>query len=286
MPSEMKVPTVSVIIPTFNRAWTLSSAIDSVLAQSFQDFELIIVDDGSTDNTNALLTQYGDTIQVLPQANRGVSAARNRGIHAARGRLIAFLDSDDEWMPEKLAVQVEFFKQNPTLQICQTEEIWIRKGQHVNPKKRHKKPAGDIFKPSLHLCLVSPSAVMLRRALFERVGFFDEALPACEDYDMWLRISCHYPVGLIDTPLIIKRGGHADQLSRMAGLDQYRIQSIVKLMESGHLSDNQKQAAVAVLVEKCRIYANGCRKRDKFEEADYFEDLARRYATDSHDGHY
>lgn len=200
--------------------------------------------------------------------------------------LIAFLDSDDEWMPEKLAVQVEFFKQNPTLQICQTEEIWIRKGQHVNPKKRHKKPAGDIFKPSLHLCLVSPSAVMLRRALFERVGFFDEALPACEDYDMWLRISCHYPVGLIDTPLIIKRGGHADQLSRMAGLDQYRIQSIVKLMESGHLSDNQKQAAVAVLVEKCRIYANGCRKRDKFEEADYFEDLARRYATDSHDGHY
>lgn len=282
----MKVPTVSVIIPTFNRAWTLSSAIDSVLAQSFQDFELIIVDDGSTDNSNALLTQYGDTIKVLPQANRGVSAARNRGIHAARGRLIAFLDSDDEWMPEKLAVQVEFFKQNPTLQICQTEEIWIRKGQHVNPKKRHKKPAGDIFKPSLHLCLVSPSAVMLRRALFERVGFFDEALPACEDYDMWLRISCHYPVGLIDTPLIIKRGGHADQLSRMAGLDQYRIQSIVKLMESGHLSDNQKQAAVAVLVEKCRIYANGCRKRDKFEEADYFEDLARRYATDSHDGHY
>ncbi len=282
----MKVPTVSVIIPTFNRAWTLSSAIDSVLAQSFQDFELIIVDDGSTDNTNALLTQYGDTIKVLPQANRGVSAARNRGIHAARGRLIAFLDSDDEWMPEKLAVQVEFFKQNPTLQICQTEEIWIRKGQHVNPKKRHKKPSGDIFKPSLHLCLVSPSAVMLRRALFERVGFFDEALPACEDYDMWLRISCHYPVGLIDTPLIIKRGGHADQLSRMAGLDQYRIQSIVKLMESGHLSDNQKQAAVAVLVEKCRIYANGCRKRDKFEEADYFEDLARRYATDSHDGHY
>lgn len=282
----MKVPTVSVIIPTFNRAWTLSSAIDSVLAQSFQDFELIIVDDGSTDNSNALLTQYGDTIKVLPQANRGVSAARNRGIHAARGRLIAFLDSDDEWMPEKLAVQVEFFKQNPTLQICQTEEIWIRKGQHVNPKKRHKKPSGDIFKPSLHLCLVSPSAVMLRRALFERVGFFDEALPACEDYDMWLRISCHYPVGLIDTPLIIKRGGHADQLSRMAGLDQYRIQSIVKLMESGHLSDNQKQAAVAVLVEKCRIYANGCRKRDKFEEADYFEDLARRYATDSHDGHY
>ena len=280
MPSEAKVPTVSVIIPTFNRAWALGSAIDSVLAQSYRDFELIVVDDDSTDNTNALLTQYGNTIQVLPQANRGVSAARNRGIHAARGSLIAFLDSDDEWLPGKLAVQVEFFKQNPYAKICQTEETWIRDGRRVNPKKHHKKPAGDIFKPSLHLCLVSPSAVMIRRALFDRVGFFDETLPACEDYDMWLRISCRYPVDLIDTPLIIKRGGHADQLSRMAGLDKYRIKSIARLMEGEHLSEVQRQASMVVFTEKCRIYANGCRKRGKFDEADYYEGLAWDYSSD------
>ncbi len=270
---RMDPPQVSVIIPTYNRAGCLRGAVDSVLAQEFRGFELIVVDDGSTDETPQLLREYGSSIRVLRQENRGVSAARNAGIAASRGELIAFLDSDDAWLPGKLARQVEFFRQNPEILICQTEELWVKNGRRVNPGQRHRKRGGMIFEPSLALCLVSPSAVMLRRELFEQVGLFDERLPACEDYDLWLRVSCRFPVGLIETPLIIKRGGHADQLSRARGLDRYRIESIAKLMADGCLSAAQRVAAAAVLTLKCRLYAGGCRKRGRHAEADRYEQL-------------
>ncbi len=267
-------PAVSVIIPTYNRGWILKEAIDSVLDQDYTDFELIVVDDGSTDDTVEIIDAYGFDIIVLQQNNQGVSAARNRGICASRAQLIAFLDSDDIWLPQKLARQVEFFAAHSDALICQTEETWIRNGLRVNPKKRHQKRSGEIFEPSLTLCLVSPSAVMIRRSLFDAVGLFDERLPACEDYDLWLRVSCRYPVYLIDEPLIIKRGGHADQLSKAAGLDKFRIQSLKKLIESGSLSQSQKLAAINTLREKCKIYAMGCRKRGRKDEAMYYEDLA------------
>jgi len=270
-------PQVSVVIPTYNRGWILKAAVDSVLAQDFKDFELIVVDDGSTDNTSDLLASYGRSVRVFFQRNKGVSAARNRGIAEAYGPLIAFLDSDDLWLPGKLSAQVEFFNKAPDALICQTEELWIRNGIRINPKKRHKKPSGMIFEPSLALCLVSPSAVMMRRSLLDTVGGFDETLPACEDYDLWLRISCRFPVHLIDTPLIVKRGGHDDQLSSTAGLDKFRIQSIKNIIESGLLSKIQYRAAVQKLKEKCHIYAAGCRKRGRGEEAQYYESLPNKY---------
>ena len=268
---------VSVIIPTYNRGWTIGEAVDSVLAQDYRDFELIVVDDGSTDNTPQVLDAYRGAIKVFRQENKGVSAARNRGISEASGRFIAFLDSDDLWLPQKLSRQVEFFNTTPDALICQTEEVWIRSGVRVNPKKRHKKPSGMIFEPSLALCLVSPSAVMILRSLLEIVGNFDEALPACEDYDLWLRISCRFPVYHIDTPLIIKRGGHEDQLSASFGLDRFRIKAIKKIMESGFLSKGQYAAAVKTLKEKCNIYAAGCRKRGRIDEANYFISLSSRF---------
>jgi glycosyltransferase involved in cell wall biosynthesis len=267
---------VSVIIPTYNRGWIIKEAIDSVLAQDYRDFELIVVDDGSTDNTDGILNSYRGDIMVFRQENQGVSAARNRGLAEASGRFIAFLDSDDLWLPQKLFRQVEFFNKNPDAQICQTEETWIRKGVRVNPKKRHKKPWGMIFEPSLALCLISPSAVMIRRSLFEKVGGFDETLPACEDYDLWLRISCRYPVYLIETPLIIKRGGHNDQLSASSGLDKFRIKSLNKIIESDLLSKTQYEAAVKTLKQKCMIYAAGCRKRGRKDEALYYMSLSER----------
>jgi len=270
-------PQASVIIPTYNRGWIIKEAIDSVLAQDYTGFELIIVDDGSTDHTSDVLDSYGDDIKVLFQKNKGVSAARNRGIAEASGKFIAFLDSDDLWLPQKLTVQMEFFNQTPDALICQTEEVWIRNGLRVNPKKRHKKPSGMIFKPSLELCLVSPSAVMIQRSLFDRVGKFDEALPACEDYDLWLRISCRFPVHLIDTPLIIKRGGHDDQLSSRAGLDRFRIKAIENIIKSGILSDDQYRAAVETFKKKCGIYAAGCRKRGREEQALYYDSLSNKY---------
>lgn len=272
-------PLVSVIIPTYNRGWILKEAIDSVLAQSYRNFELIVIDDGSTDNTPRILDRYRDELTVIRQENKGVSAARNTGIQASSGACIALLDSDDLWLEKKLEEQVDFFKKNPEAQICQTEEIWIRKGKRVNPKKRHKKPSGMIFEKSLHLCLVSPSAVMIKRDLLDRTGLFDEELPACEDYDLWLRISCEHPVYTTDSPLVVKRGGHEDQLSRAPGLDRFRIRAIEKVLESGKLNGAQYEAAAEVLREKCRIYAGGCCKRDRVEEARHFEEMAAKYAT-------
>jgi len=266
-----RLPLVSVVVPTFNRAGQIGAAVDSVLTQTYPHWELIVVDDGSQDETPLVLSAYGERIRTIRQENLGVSAARNRGILAAGGEFITLLDSDDYWLPDKLAAQVVFFQQHPAMRLCQTEEIWVRNGRRVNPKTRHRKFAGMIFEKTLPLCLISPSAVMLRRSLLDEVGLFDETLPACEDYDLWLRITWKYPVGLIETPLIVKRGGHADQLSAMPELDKYRIRAIVKILEQGCLSPSQTAAAEAMLAEKCRIYAAGCRKRGRLEEAQYYD---------------
>ena len=273
---ENEKPMVSVIIPTYNRAWTLAAAIDSVLFQEYENTELIVVDDGSTDDTPALLSGYRDRIRVIRQENQGVSSARNNGIRGAGGDLIALLDSDDRWLAGKLSAQVDFFTGHPDAPICQTQEIWIRNGVRVNPGKRHRKPSGMIFSPSLALCLVSPSAVMFRRRLLSEVGMFDESLPACEDYDLWLRISRKYPIFLIDRPLIEKHGGHGDQLSRLPELDKFRIQSIVGLLTEGGLSPQQERDARAMLATKCAIYAKGCRRRGRMAEADKYERIAKR----------
>jgi glycosyltransferase involved in cell wall biosynthesis len=267
----MPSPLVSVIVPTHNRSSFVLEAVDSVFKQTFKDFELIVVDDGSTDGTEKALTQYQGRFIYHLQGNQGVSAARNRGIQTARGKWIAFLDDDDLWLPEKLETQTHFFSQNPKAMICQTEEIWIRNDRRVNPRKRHQKFSGDIFAPSLLLCLVSPSAVMIKRELFEQVGCFDETLPACEDYDLWLRISTQFPIFLIDRPLVIKRGGHPDQLSRKTPtLDRFRIQSLVKILGSGRLSAGQYDLAYQELKTKCRIYGQGCLKRGKAEEGNFY----------------
>jgi glycosyltransferase involved in cell wall biosynthesis len=277
MEVESMTPRVTVVIPTYNRAWSLAEAVDSVLSQESRDFELIVVDDGSADGTPGLLKGYGDAIRVLRQDNRGVSAARNAGIAAGRGELIAFLDSDDIWLPGKLKVQVDFFISHPEALICQTEERWVKNGRRMNPGKRHRKRGGMIFEPSLDLCLVSPSAVMARRELFDRVGLFDESLPSCEDYDLWLRVSCRFPVHLIEAALIVKRGGHVDQLSRARGLDKFRIAAILKLLARERLTIEQRRAAVANMKRKCNVYAGGCRKRGRESEARLYEGLACKY---------
>lgn len=274
---QKKNPLVTVILPTYNRGWIIKKAIDSVLSQDFRDFELIVVDDGSTDNTESILEGYAGDIIVRRQDNHGVSAARNAGIACASGPLIAFLDSDDLWLPKKLTAQVDFFNSNPEALICQTQELWIRNGMRVNPKKRHQKFSGMIFKQSLPLCIVSPSAVMLKKKLLDQTDGFDENLPACEDYDLWLRISCKYPISLIDTPLVIKRGGHKDQLSKTPGLDKYRIKALEKIIQSNMLSKDQRLDAIKILKKKCEIYAQGCLKRGRDEESRYYFDFVQRF---------
>jgi glycosyltransferase involved in cell wall biosynthesis len=277
MSDNILVPTVSVIIPVYNRSTLIARAVNSVLAQDFKDYEIIVIDDGSTDETPKILSTYKDKIKIITQKNRGVSAARNTGVSISLGKYLAFLDSDDMWLPEKLSTQINYFKSNPNTLICQTEEIWIRNGIRVNPKKKHKKQSGMIFISSLHLCLVSPSAVMLKKELFNIFEGFDESLPACEDYDLWLRISCRYPIKLVNKSCVIKYGGHDDQLSKMPGLDKFRILAICKSIESGYLSHKQTDAAISVLKKKCLVYANGCKKRERFIEAQKYMQIYEKY---------
>ena len=269
---------ISVVIPTYNRSAFLKEVIESVLKQTYQSFELIVVDDGSTDDTAGVLSRYADKISSLSMNHGGPSAARNHGIQAARGDYIAFLDSDDLWLPGKLAAQMSFFHANPEARICQTEEIWMRNGIRVNPRQKHKKHSGWIFDKCLPLCVVSPSAVMIHRSVFKQVGLFDETFPACEDYDLWLRIAPLYPIYLIDKPFIIKRGGHGDQQSKnVSSLDLYRIRALCKILNSGFLTSAQHDLALAELKKKCRIYATGCFKRGRKEEGEKIQKLPSDY---------
>ena len=267
---------VSVIIPTFNRWPMVGEAVDSVLAQTVSDYELIVVDDGSTDETPLRLRDYGARLTVLTQSRRGVAAARNEGVRHATGSYLAFLDSDDLWHPRKLRRQLDFMESNPAVEICQTDEIWIRDGVRVNPRNKHRKPSGDIFRASLELCLVSPSAVMMRRELFERARGFDESLPVCEDYDLWLRISKDTQVPLISEDLVTRRGGHADQLSRSTwGFDRFRVTAIANLIEAG-LDAERAGWALEAMAKKVTILAQGFRKRGNEATAREYEERLRR----------
>ena len=258
---------ISVIIPTFNRKHTLQRAIDSVLAQTFKPFEIIIVDDGSKDGTKEWLLQNYPSVQYIHQPNNGVSSARNKGIQISQGSWIALLDSDDEWMPEKLEYQSRFLEMNRDSSFCHTNEIWIRNGVRVNQMKKHKKYGGDIFKHCLDICRISPSSSIIKKDVFEEVGAFDESLTVCEDYDLWLRVTAKFNILFLDEPLIKKYGGHLDQLSRVPeGIEQYRIRSLEKILSMGSLTETQYRSAKDMLIHKLNIYAKGLKKRDKYEE--------------------
>lgn len=251
---------ISVVIPTYNRAGFLKQTIDSVLAQSYPAKEIIVVDDGSTDETLSFLENYGNQIRVISlRENRGVSYARNRGITAAKSEYIAFLDSDDHWFPEKLEKQVVFHQNNPRYKLSYTDESWQYNGKKKKKKAHHRKPSGDIFIPSLSRTLIGPSSVIIHQSVFEHVGVFDENLPVCEDYDLWLRITRYYPVGLVDEELIVKIAGHGDQLSfNSPMMDQFRIQSMEKQLD---ITPPKRDILIKTLIEKCRIIMEGAEKR-------------------------
>ena len=272
------MPKVSVVIPTYNRGRVVGEAIDSVLSQRYDDFELIVVDDGSTDGTEELLASYLSRLTYIYQEHRGVSAARNHGIVSARGEYLSFLDSDDLWLRDKLSTQMRFMEFHPECRICYTDEIWIRKGVRVNPMKKHRKYSGMIFEQCLPLCIVSPSSVLIARTLLEEIGAFDESLEACEDYDLWLRIAARYPIHFIEKPLIVKRGGHEDQLSKkLNSQDRFRIKALTKLLADDYVSPRQRELAWRELARKCAIYGKGCIKRGKKVEGEQVLGLVSMY---------
>ncbi|MFQ5744933.1 MAG: glycosyltransferase family 2 protein [Acidobacteriota bacterium] len=268
---------ISVIIPTYNRAAVLPRALDSVLAQSRPPAELIVVDDGSTDGTASLVHErYPDAIYI-PQANRGVSGARNRGISRASSSWIAFLDSDDAWLPDKLRRQVDSIEAEVMCQVCHTDEIWIRNGRRANAMKKHAKSGGWIFRQCLPRCCISPSSILMHRRVFDAVGTFDETLPACEDYDLWLRVTAVFPVHFVAEPLLTKYGGHDDQLSRSYwGMDRFRVRALEKILASGILQPEDAEAARRMLIDKLCIYLQGARKRGGRDEVMVWEAKLRR----------
>jgi glycosyltransferase involved in cell wall biosynthesis len=282
---------INVIIPTFNRAEFLKEAIQSILDQDYfrgldreRFFEIIVVDDGSTDKTEEVVQSFACDIRYIYQENRGVSAARNAGLQHARGDFIAFLDSDDLWKRDKIGVQMSLMKTVSRAMMCYTEETWIRHGIFVNPKKRHQKYSCWIFDKVLPLCLISLSSALFRREVFEKIGSFDEDFPVCEDYDFGIRLAHRYPVYFLTRPLIVKRGGHEDQLSqRYWGMDRFRIKALEKALAMD-LSPHQRGLVQAEIVKKSRVLANGFAKRGKTADAEKYRRLIDVYTSNGDDG--
>jgi glycosyltransferase involved in cell wall biosynthesis len=267
---------ISIIIPTYNRQALLCRALASVFAQTYTDIEVIVVDDGSTDGTANHIARHYPQVHFIQQPRHGVSHARNRGLCVARGEWIALLDSDDEWQPDKLARQMQTLSVQSEYRICHTDEVWIRHGKQVNPMKKHRKPSGWVFEACLPLCTISPSSILLHRAVLDEVGLFDEILPACEDYDLWLRIAVRYPILLLPQPLVIKYGGHPDQLSRQHwGMDRFRIYTLIKLLCQHKLTLEQRQMVLDVLNDKLAIYIQGANKRQKHDKQALLDSIQR-----------
>ena len=267
-PPSSDNPLVSVVLTTYNRKELLGRALRSVCAQTHAPDEIIVCDDGSTDGTEHTLSIEFPSVIWLKQENQGVSSARNLGIRNSRGSWIALLDSDDEWKPEKLERQITCITSNPGLQASHTDEEWIRNGNQVTPPKFLDKSPLDLFVRSLRRCLICPSSILIQREVFSDIGFFDESLTVCEDYDFWLRLLLLTEPTLVDQKLVIKHGGHPDQLSTSTwGMDRFRVKSLEKLLENRKLPDKRRHEVWKALLEKCEILENGFTKRKKLNEA-------------------
>ncbi|MHC4131899.1 MAG: glycosyltransferase family 2 protein [Planctomycetota bacterium] len=204
---------VSVIIPAFNAGQFINQTIDSILAQTYSDYEIIVVDDGSTDNTVKVVKNYGANVKYIYQENSGQGAARNTGIAAAKGDWIALLDHDDEWLPDKLSLQMELLKRNPALKWCATNRYQsdgIRRAVVGNSEVIEKSLDGkDYFENYFEaatkgVCPVITSTMLIQKVVFEEIGGFDPCLVRCDDLDMWWRIAYRYPaIGYLPEPLVI-----------------------------------------------------------------------------------
>ncbi len=270
----------SVVIPSYNRAQLLQRALDSILEQLYRPREIIVIDDGSSDETARMLREHYPAIRYRYQRHAGVSAARNHGIRLAGSRWIALLDSDDTWTRDKLHAQAAAIHANSEVRVVHTNEIWMRNGARLAQKAHHRKYGGWIFGRCLPRCIISPSSAVIRRDVFDDIGMFDESLKACEDYDLWLRICAGEPVLFVDRPLVVKYGGHADQLSRRTNaLDRYRIKALLKLLETRTLTDEQRTLTATTLRQKIQIYTAGAKKRGKFAEASKYDAIEMNLAN-------
>ena len=264
---------VDVIIPYYNRNELLKRAIRSVKAQSYPYWNLILLDDGSTQIFSH--KSYGDKIKHYRwENNKGVSYARNQGLKISQAPWVAFLDSDDEWLPQKLEQQIQYAKQNPQYPLIHCNEIWMKNGQLLNQKKHHKKTGGRVFIPSLRLCCISPSAVLVKKELFDELGLFNEDFPVCEDYELWLRVSSRYEVGFLNQALLIKHGGHKDQLSKKyVAMDYWRVKAMLYYLKADYLSLKEQQVLKQEILKKSTILIKGYKKHNNYKKQKELEKI-------------
>ena len=278
MSYNQKLDTVSVVIPTLNRRDLLKRALSSVSIQTVEPDEVIVIDNGSSDQTDTMLFKSFPKVKYFVEKKNGVSAARNKGIRLAQSNWIALLDSDDTWTPNKIEKQLQFANQNKNLRLIHTNEIWYRNGTLLNQMKKHQKSGGNIFKKSLELCCVSPSSSIIKKEVFSDYGFFDEKLLVCEDYDMWVRITAKEEIGYLPEPLVFKYGGHEDQLSKKFwGMDRFRIKSLEKNIESNWFSKEQSKTVYKELIEKLIIVSTGAKKRGNQETFQKYDKKLKQY---------
>lgn len=263
---------ISVVIPTLNRINTLQRALDSVINQTYKPAEIIVVDNGSSDGTLKFLREQYPKITILTENKIGVSSARNKGIKKSINQWIALLDSDDAWHPRKLEIQTSMLDSAlKEYNLIHTDEVWFRNNKHINQMKKHKKQGGYIFERCLSLCCISPSSVLFKKNILDKVGLFDESLPVCEDYDMWLKICSSEEVLFAQDKLTYKYGGHKDQLSKSYwGMDRFRIKSIENIIKNFDLTNKQKKQAKKELIKKLKIIINGAFKRNNLSIVNEF----------------
>lgn len=242
-----------------------------MLGQTYSDFKLYVVDDGSTDDTEKVLKKYAlhPKVTFLKQENAGVSAARNYGIKNSSSLWVAFIDSDDEWLTNKLEKQMSYAQSHPEIRFIHSNEIWMRDGVRVNAKKKFDKSNHEIFQRSLKTCLISPSTVVMRRDLLQAADGFDESFVVCEDYELWLRILAFEEVGFVEDELIKKYGGHKDQLSTTYfAMDYWRVKGLVQLLKNEKLSKIQKEQIQLEITAKIKVLKMGYLKHNNAEGLD------------------
>lgn len=305
----MEKPLVSVIIPVYNRNFLLKEAVLSVAAQTFTNFELIIIDDCSNCDPEPEIAMLPGIKNInlkfikLKKHSGMPGFVRNKGASEAQGDFLAFLDSDDLWLPEKLQTQLDFIFADDELRkryaqsnfsifpnpdepyllqdektktvICHTREKWIRGSKIISQTSQKHNRSGDIFSDCLLKCIMGPSTVMVGTELFKKTGGFREDLEIAEDYELWIRIAAFYNALYIDKPLTVKRAGKWEQLSQKYNqIEIFRIDALGELIKNNFFPPQKLAEAKAVFAQKCRIYAAGCRKRGKIEEALKYENSA------------
>jgi glycosyltransferase involved in cell wall biosynthesis len=299
----------SVVVPTCNKREQVAQALQSALAQTYRNFEIAIVDDGSTDGTPAHVFRTfgaepkaidivshlnpaalrpffhhfvhdGVTFKYHYHTNRGLAAARNRGIRHARGSYVAFLEAEDRWDPTHLETQLAFLEANQGARISRVGEHPGRTCPRGRRPGRAERASGWLFASALENCPASISCAVIHRSCFTECGAFDENLPACEDYDLWLRLSARFPIYYVDGPEVVHRSPRAEISPHAWTWDRFRVYALEKSFQSGHLDPEQRFLVSQEIVRRCERLVDGFRRQKSEERANFYERKRRRFAQE------